>query len=313
MQRLVSIVIPAHNEEDNVPLMCAAVSDVFAPLAGSYDYELIFVNDGSTDSTWAAVKAAAFQNPRVRGVNFSRNFGNQYALEAGLRRALGEVIVTMDGDMQHPPDLIPVLLEHYEAGYEIVTTSRIRYHKASLLKRGTSWLFYRVFNFISDMPVDPSACDFALLSRRVVDTLNAIDESERFYRGLVNWVGFPRATVPFVPNDRINGTTSFTLSKLIALTWTAVTSFSTFPMKAIVILGAGMTGVAVLLLMAMTYVRFIIGSDYFSQMAFLVMFIIASNGLTLIAIGITAMYLLRIHREVQKRPNFIVGETINLE
>lgn len=307
----VSIVIPVHNEEENIPLVHESVARVFNDLGDKYTFELIFVNDGSWDQTWPAVVTAALNDSRVKGINFSRNFGNQYAFEAGLRKASGQIIITMDGDMQHPPDLIPVLLENYEAGFEIVTTRRIRYHKASFLKKATSNLFYRVFNLISDMPIDQSACDFMLLSRRVVDVINSIEESERFYRGLVHWVGFKKAVVHFVPNDRINGTTSFTFRKLVNLTWTAVTSFSTIPMKAIVVLGVLMTVASSLLLLGMSYMRFVMGSDYFSQIAFLVVFIIASNGLTLAAIGITAMYLLRIHKEVQKRPNYIVHEMVN--
>jgi dolichol-phosphate mannosyltransferase len=306
MARLISVVIPCFNEEQNVPLMYRALRDVINSLEGAYTAEFLFINDGSHDRTWEVIEEVAQSDSRVKGICFSRNFGNQYAFEAGLRAATGDIIITMDGDLQHPPAMIPELIEQYEAGNEIVMTSRVRYGSEPLSKKVTSYLFYRIYNFLADQPIEPASMDFMLLSRRVVDVLNTTNEAERFYRGLVEWVGFRKTRIQVTPNNRENGTSAMTLQRLIALTWTAITSFSTLPMKAIIVIGSLVMTAAWGLLLVMAIAKFGFASTYFSELAFLVVFVIGTNGLSLAAIGIIAMYLLRIHKEVQGRPNFVV-------
>jgi dolichol-phosphate mannosyltransferase len=312
--KLISVVIPCYNEEINAPLMHQELSLVCEALAHKYDFEFIFVNDGSKDATWLRISECATADPRVHGISFSRNFGHQNALEAGLLAARGAAVISIDADFEQPPALITRLIERWEGGYHVVNTRRVYNDELewSGFKRITSKAFYSLMNAISDVPVERGGCDFRLLDRAVVDTLTTIKEADRFYRGLVNWVGFKNTVVEYEPAKRRNGVTNYTLAKMVSLAWAGITSFSTVPMKGIILLGAATAAAAGLLLLFMGWVRFFMGSHYFSEMAFLVVSIIAMNGITMIALGVIAMYILRIHKEVQGRPNYIVQKTINL-
>jgi dolichol-phosphate mannosyltransferase len=313
MKKLISIVIPVYNESANVPLVYRALRSVLIGIQGKYDAEIIFVNDGSKDSTWDEIVSLAKQDSHVRGICFSRNFGQQYALEAGFAASQGDAVITMDADMENPPAVVPELLRKWEEGFAIVNTRRTDYGNRSWFKSGTSRLFYRFINLISDVQFEKDSPDFRLLDREVVDVMNDIREGERFYRGLVQWMGFESTVVPFKWGERVHGQSTYNLKKFLSLAWTAITSFSTFPMKAIMGIGAVMFALAMILMAFVITVRYILGIDAFSELAVVVLAIMASNGITLMALGIMALYMLRMYKEVQRKPNYVVRRTVNLE
>src|SRR5262245_25573158 len=201
----VSIVCPAFNAEAVLPLFRRALSAVLATLEDRYTFEVIYVDDGSRDGTLGALRALAAQDDRVRYLSLSRNFGHQVALTAGLEHARGEAVVTMDSDLQHPPELLPRLLEKWQEGFEVVLTIRAEDPQLGFVKRFTSRLFYRVIRLLSSTDIRVAAADYRLMSRKAVNVLLRLREAHRFLRGMVQWLGFPAAEVPFEPAGRRAG------------------------------------------------------------------------------------------------------------
>lgn len=314
---LISIVSPVYNEEKNVPLFHQEVERVFAEfntrddLMHPYEWEIIFVNDGSHDQSWAAILEAGQKDARVKGVCFSRNFGHQPAIEAGMHEAKGQAIVTIDADMEDPPSLIPTLVEKWEAGTEIVIAKRLYSKERGFLKRKTSDLFYKVFNWLCDVKIESGTADFRLVDQSVVRALENFNEKELFFRGLFTWLGFTTATVSYQKGERMHGTTGYTLKKMLRLAWTGLSGFSTFPLRFIMMSGFSITLLSVLLLSVMAILRWVTETVAFQDMAFLVVFIIFSNGLILTAIGVVALYLMQIYRQVLGRPTYIVWKRNN--
>lgn len=304
--------MPVLDEEGNILLFYSAIKSVFAKMDGTPAWEIVYVNDGSTDKTWEAIIKLAKRDRRIRGVCLSRNFGKDCALTAGMRAAGGDAIITIDGDLEHPPALIPKLIEHWRQGYDVVETRRMYSKETSAARRMTSRLFYALFNVMADVKLESGCSDYRLISQKVAAVFSEIDERDPFHRGLARWVGFRRVIVEFEAGTRTNGSSSYGFRRLVGLVWTALLSFSTLPMKAIIMLGMFMSSVSATLLLVMAYVRWVIGSEYFTQMAFLIVSIILSNGIILISVGIVAMYLLKIYKEVQHRPAYVVWRTINM-
>jgi Glycosyltransferases involved in cell wall biogenesis len=302
----ISIVLPAHNEADNIAPMCAALKAELTPLAS---YEIIFVNDGSTDGTLAAVRAAAARDAAIRYISFTRNFGHQAALRAGLRHARGAAAIVMDADFEHPPQLIRALVAKWRAGFKIVGAQRIDdAEKVSLLKRVTSHLYYRLLDTIGDMHIEPGSADFMLLDRVAVDAINALDDHDLFLRGMVRWFGYPLATVPFHRGVRQSGESKYTLRRMIELAVTGIAGHSLRPLRFAIYLALGFAGMGAL------FVVYSIVSFYFVQHTVAgwtsIMAAIAILGAAqLLVLGVFGEYLGRILRETRKRPNYIVAET----
>ena len=205
VSRKLSIVCPAYEEEEVLPRFHAELCAVVAGLQREYDVEIIYVDDGSRDGTLAYLRSLAASDPRVRYLSLSRNFGHQAALTAGLEHATGDIVVSLDSDLQHPPDLIPALLEKWKDGYDVVLTVREDDPRLSSFKRLTSRAFYHAMRYVSDTEVRVAASDFRLMTRKAVEALLQLHETHRFLRGMVNWLGFPTATVPFQPATRGGG------------------------------------------------------------------------------------------------------------
>jgi len=233
-QPTLSVVVPVYDEGGNIARLHAELVTTLRDLGMAW--ELIFVDDGSSDTTWSEIERLHETDPRVRGIRFSRNFGHQYALFAGLTNASGDAVVSMDGDLQHPPSLIPVLVDKWREGYEVVHTQRIDSGREPLFKRLATGLFYRVFAFLSGAELRGMA-DFRLLDKKVVDKLCGLREEGLFLRGLVQWVGFQSTKVEFVCEDRHSGTTKYSLRKMIKLAWNGTTSFSLVPLRVGVVIG----------------------------------------------------------------------------
>jgi len=308
---MISIVVPAHNEEHNLAVLHARLREQMDALyAGweSADWELVIVDDGSTDATWERVAALAAKDARIRGVRLTRNFGHQNALLAGLAAARGEAIISMDADLQHPPETVPRLIEKWREGYQIVHAIRQDAPSTPRIKRLMSRLYYRLFSYLSGVEMEPGAADFRLLDRQVLDEILKLKEEGLFLRGLVHWVGYATASVPFESHDRHLGESSYTLSKMITLAWHGVSSFSLVPLRIAVLIGLIASTLA-FLSVGYAVIAWWIDSRTVPGWASTVVIVSALFGLLFVVLAIMAEYIGRIVVEVRGRPRFIVRET----
>ncbi len=305
MTKKISIVIPACNEEGNIPVLVDALEMVLAPLG--YAYQIIFVDDGSSDGTLALLKAMSIKNQQIRYISLSRNFGHQNALKAGLDLAGGDAVIMMDGDMQHPPELIPIMLQQWEAGNDIVYTIRKDHQDMPMMKRKTSNMFYNLINNLSDIELEQGTADFRLMDRRVVDVFREFKETDLFLRGLVKWMGFKQSGIEYEPAERLKGKSKYTMKKMIRFALQGITSFSTKPLYIATYLGMSFS------LISLLYVPYIIYSYYFGHVISGWTSIIATiaffGGLQLMILGIIGMYLGKLFQQSKQRPNYIVKET----
>lgn len=308
-KKLLSIVLPCYNEAENIPLVYQELLKYIDQK--KFDYEILFVNDGSKDKTWPVIQSLADKDDKVIGINLSRNFGHHAALEAGLTSSKGDVIIMMDADLQHPPALIPKLIDKWQAGFDIVNTVRLSTEKVSLFKKLSSTLFYKILNNLSDLRMSDGESDFRLISRRALDSLNALPESPKFYRGLINWIGYNVARVEFKAKARLHGKSSYTLKKMINFARLGLTSFSMKPLKFIIVFGFLLVIASVVSLIAMLIVKFGINYEYFSNNAILVMFLVFITGILTTFQGIVAVYLVDIFDASKGRPTFIIGDKTN--
>lgn len=304
---LLSVVLPSYNEEANISLVYNELRKYIDEK--KFKYELLFINDGSGDGTWGEIEKISNLDPSVKGVNFSRNFGHHAALEAGLIIAKGDVVITMDSDLQHPPSLIPELIRKWESGADIVNTVRTRTEGASFFKNVASKVFYKLLNSMSDLDLREGEADYRLLSRRALDSLNGLPESPKFYRGLINWIGFDVVRVEYVARDRINGSSSYTLKKMLELARLGMTSFSMKPLKLIFTVGVSVMLFSFFALILMIIVKIGFNPDYFSNNAVLVMFLIFITGTLTTFQGVVAVYLVDIFYAAKDRPTYIIKES----
>ena len=308
-KEILSVVLPSYNEEKNLPLVYAELKKVID--TKRFDYEIIFINDGSKDNTWGVIERLAAKDGHVRGVNFSRNCGHAVALEAGLVRAEGDIVVMMDADLQHPPTLIPRLIASFDKGYDIVNTVRLATEGTGFMKRLTSKGFYWFINGVSELKLREGEADYRLLSRKALDALNALPETPKFYRGLVNWIGFDVDRVEYKAASRIHGKSSYTLKKMLELARMGVTSFSMKPLKIIFTIGVMLTVVAFLLLIAMLIIKFFINTELISYNAILTDGLLLVTGVLTIFQGVIALYLVDIFNTTKGRPTYIVKSEAN--
>lgn len=306
---IISIVIPVYNEAHNVAPMREALQNVWISIQ-NYGLEIIFVDDGSTDDTWSKIYALSVTDPTVHGVRFSRNFGKEAAIEAGLKKATGVAVVIMDGDLQHPPELIPELIKKWEAGNDIVRAVHPTPPHRGLVKRATSSLFYWFFNKISDVPLIPGASDFCLISRRVADEFIRLPEKQKFHRVLTGWVGFPSTSLTYEAKERSSGYSAYTFRSLLTLAKNAIISSSTLPMTIIFVLGCLLALFGAILTIGLLAYKYFVDFEYIGGAVVLAAFVIFNNGLLLIAFGTMSLYQVATYREVQNRPSYVVHDTV---
>lgn len=309
-KKLISIVIPSYKEEENIPLIYKEIVKSWKILEEKYDYEIIFVNDGSPDNSWLVIKEICSNDKNVHGINFSKNFGHQAAIEAGLKESKGNAIIMMDCDMQHPPYLISKLISEWENGFDIVNTKRFYAKGIPLFKKITSSLFYWVINKLSSIKIDPGSSDFRLIDKKVVDELNKLTERNKFYRGLINWVGYKSTLVDFVAGERVNGNSSYSFKKMLEFARVGITSFSLLPMKIVSALGVILFLIGLSMTSLMLIVKYFFDPNFFSGTAILASFIILNNGILLTVLGIISLYQINMLQELQNRPGYMVQEKI---
>lgn len=309
-RRTVSIVVPLYNEAECVEHLVAALNDQCQ--VDGIDFEYILVDDGSSDGTAEALRELQRAHQRVRYVLLSRNFGHAAALTAGLEAATGDAVIMMDGDLQHPPSVIPTLIDRWLLGYDIVHTVRTDNEGASWLKRSLSNSFYTVFNYFSTCQLRSGMADFRLMSRRAVNALNGLSERQRFIRGLSTWIGFRQDFVEFHAPPRFAGRPSYTLMKSLRLALDGVTSFSFFPLRRAILMGWAITCLSVIY--GMSCVLIWLFTDLtVPGWTSLVVCTTFLGGCQLVAAGLIAEYVGRIYEEVKGRPLYITQETGGFE
>ncbi len=306
MNKKVAIVIPSHNEEGNVAVMVTAIHKVMDSLP--YDYDIVFVDDGSTDNTLHVLERIAQSDDKVFYVQLSRNFGHQNALKAGVDLVNANAVITMDGDMQHPPELLPKLLEKWEEGYDIVYTRREEDKELSYFKRKSSKGFYKLMNYLSEVNFEPGTADFRLMDERVVEGFSQFSENELFIRGLVSWLGFKQYAIDYQPAERFSGTSKYTIKKMIRFALQGITSFSIRPLYLAIYLGLGLSFFAFVF-----YTIYVVYSIYhghiISGWASVISTIVFFGGLNLIVLGIIGLYVGKLFIQSKQRPNYLIKST----
>jgi glycosyltransferase involved in cell wall biosynthesis len=300
-----SVVSPAHNEAANLEELLQRLSDVLGDL--DLDWEIVLVDDGSTDATWQHCVEAAGRDRRIRGLRLSRNFGHQVAITAGLEASEGSLVITMDSDLQHPPEAIPALLRKAGDGYEVVYAIREEAEGEGWFKRRSADLFYRLLGRMTSLDLPHGGADFRLMSRRVVDALLAMPERNRFLRGMTRWVGYEQTTITYRQPLREQGSSKYTLRHMVRFAWDAIASFSAFPLRMASVLGFVVSGLGAL------YLAYVLGAFFFTDWSTAgwtstVGALLVLSGVQLICLGLIGQYLGRMYDEVKGRPLFLIAE-----
>lgn len=305
-----SVLVPVFNEADNIPLLIERLTPALERCAASH--EIIFVNDGSQDATMAALRAAHARDPRVDAISFSRNFGKEVAIAAGLDHARGRAVVIMDADLQHPPETIAAMVGKWREGYENVYGLRQDRATDSALRRALTQRFYRLFARFGETRLPPGAGDFRLLDRKAVNALIRMRERARFNKGLYSWIGFKSVGVPFDVADRAHGESKFTYSKLTRFALDGLMSFSTVPLMVWTFVGVTVSFLAMFAAVYMVVSTLIYGTDV-PGYASLIVSISFLSGIQLMSLGILGEYVGRIFAEVKGRPLYIVAEHLSAD
>jgi len=310
LRTLVSLLVPVFNEQEAVSAFLTEIDRVFAPLKAAYDYEVVFVNDGSRDATEFVIRSRMVDNPHVHLINLSRNFGKEAALSAAIDHAKGDVCIPIDVDLQDPPEVIPQMLELWAKGAQIVNARRANRTQDSWIKRKTAQGFNRVFNALAEHSIPQDVGDFRLLDRQVVDVLRDMNERVRFNKALFSWVGFETEEVSFDRPERQAGSSAWTYWKLWNLALDGIFSSSTVPLRIWTYAGGSLALMAFLYAAVLFFRTLVVGVDvpgYASTMITILMF----GGLNLFAIGIVGEYIARIYSEVRERPLYVLRSIHN--
>ncbi|MFM7881384.1 MAG: glycosyltransferase family 2 protein [Microcystis panniformis] len=306
-----SLIIPIYNEEETIPELYRRVSDVMDSLDDSV--ELILINDGSRDRSLNLMRELQEKDARVCYISFARNFGHQAAVTAGLNFARGQVIVVLDADLQDPPELIPKMIESWQAGYHVVYAQRTKRKKESWFKRLTAYVFYRLLRQLADVDIPADTGDFCLMDRQVVDVLNSMPERNRYIRGLRAWIGFRQTAVKFERDPRFAGEVKYTFKKSLALAINSLVSFSKIPLRLSTYLGLFSALIALLMALLVLYWRLQQPDSPVTGLATILIAVFFLGSVQLISIGILGEYIGRIYEEVKGRPAYTIAEIAGLE
>lgn len=302
---LISIVVPCFNEEEVI----AETHRRLLELAGSnvaYDFELLFVDDGSRDGTLAILRSLVMDDPRTRVISFSRNFGHQLAVTAGVDEALGDAVVLIDADLQDPPEVVAEMLDKWKEGYQVIYGVRADRAGESAFKRWTAHAFYRLLNHLSDTPIPLDTGDFRLMDRVVVDTLKMMPERDRFVRGLVSWIGFRQFALPYSRAKRFAGTTKYPLRKMIRFASDGIISFSTKPLKMAMLVGLFSAGLACVGIVYALLAR-LLTNDWVEGWTATIIAILFLGGIQLVCTGILGEYVGRTYMQSKGRPLYVIS------
>jgi dolichol-phosphate mannosyltransferase len=306
----ISIVIPTFNEEGNIEILYQKIAEVFKQITHA-NFEVIYVNDGSSDGSLEKVKHLSQIDSRVKFISFSRNFGHQNALKAGLDYAQGDAVISMDADLQHPPALIPEMIRLWQEGKEVVYSIRKDGEELSFFKKMTSKLFYKIVNYLSDTKLEEGTADFRLLDKKVVVALKSYNESNLFYRGIIPTLGFRQIGIAYKPQERFSGKTKYSFSKMLRFALTGITSSSAKPLYFSIYLGLFFAAIAFLYGIYAIYIS-VFTNEAVLGWTSLIASILFIGGLQLIMMGIVGVYLGKLFTQSKNRPNYVIDE-IKLE
>ncbi len=309
MKTLISIILPVFNEEKNIPLIYQELLKVIATLPDTYHVEFILVNDGSRDRSWSVITELAQHDQRIKALSFSRNFGHQTALKAGYDIAQGQAVITMDTDLQDPPSLIVQMLEQWRQGADIVYARRLN-RKDPVIKRATAYMYYKLLDAVADVKIPRNVGDFRLIDAKVVAVIRSCHERSYYLRGLVAWTGFKHAFVDFNRQERQEGTTGYTWSKMFKLAFDGITGFSLFPLKI-----AAYVGVFVIVsgsaMFAYITLDALLHDVYYPLFKWLVTIIYIFMGVQFLLMWLVGEYIGRMYDLQKERPTYIVAERVN--
>jgi polyisoprenyl-phosphate glycosyltransferase len=309
-KRQITFIVPAYNEENNIRRFHEETNKVTLGL-NNYTCDFVFIDDGSNDSTWRVIKELSDLDSTVKGLRLSRNFGKEMALTAGIIEwtKSSDAVIFMDADLQHPPSIIPKLIQQWELGFQVVTTQRksIRY---SIWREMGSNFFFFMLNRFSKLSIQHKATDFRLLDQKVLKVLQTFPERNRFFRGIIDWMGFEKTSITFDSPDRISGKSTFSFNNLFNLAINSFTSFSLLPLRVTGYLGLAVTTASSLIFLYMVITHLMLGLTLFTKLAYFVVFNTLLFGIVLAALGLIALYIGNIHTEVSGRPLYIVQERV---
>jgi polyisoprenyl-phosphate glycosyltransferase len=304
MEESLSVVVPCFNEEKNIEVLYNELAPVLSAL--TEDYEIIFVDDGSRDDTFKIIRRISENDHNVEGISLSRNFGHQVAIMAGLQHCKGDIVVMMDADMQHPPEVITQLIEEYQKGFDIVNTRRIDAKDAGMFKKASSRFFYRLINFLSDVKIEPAAADFRLMTRKAVDAFLQLEEKDRFTRGLISWMGFKQSVVEYHASSRYAGKSKYTLSKMLRFGMDGITSFSSKPLR--ISFYAGLVIFFLGIVYAIYAIIENINGKTIQGWTSLLVTVLIIGGFQLLSLGIIGEYIARIFNQTKARPLYFIKD-----
>lgn len=307
-KKLLSIILPVYNEEKNIPVVYKELKEVLQKLH-HYHYEVLFVNDGSTDESLEKLKEIRGRDDYVKVINFSRNFGNQAAVACGFHEAKGDFIITMDSDLQDPPELIPKMLKKAEKGIDIVYT-RITKRNDGFMKKLTANFYYFLFDKFGSVKIPRHTGDYRLINKKILNVINRCNERARFLRGLIAWSGFTHDFVEFERPKRGNGIPGYTWKKLMKLALDGFTGFSFFPLKLSAFIGVFVIITSILMFLYVTYDAIVVGNHY-PLYKWLVIFVYGFMGVQFILMWLLGEYIGRIYDEQRKRPMYIIDEDLD--
>jgi dolichol-phosphate mannosyltransferase len=308
MNKSIAIVIPSYNEATNIDVLIQALNETIVNI--NYNFKFIFVDDGSNDETVAVLKEKSKEHQHIFYLELSRNFGHQNALKAGIDLVKNDVdaIISMDGDMQHPPKIIPKLIQKWEEGFEVVYTIREEDKKLGFIKNKTSNLFYGLMNKLSDIKFEPGTADFRLIDKKVAQVFSDFTENELFIRGIINWVGFKQFAIHYEPNERYSGKSKYTVGKMMRFAVQGITSFSTKPLSMAIILGISLSVMAFIF-----YISYVLYSVYYGHVisgwASVITTVVFFGGLNLVVLGIIGVYIGKLFMQSKGRPNYLISST----
>jgi glycosyltransferase involved in cell wall biosynthesis len=306
-----SVVLPVFNERELLPTLHRRLTDVLA--ASGIRYEIIFVNDGSTDGSWDTILEATRTDARAKALDLSRNFGHQVAITAGLEATRGDAVVVMDSDLQDPPEVIPELYEKFLEGFDVVYAQRRRREGETWLKKITAKAFYRVVRRMTSLDIPVDTGDFRLMSRRVVDDLSRFPEHHRFVRGLVSWVGYRQAPVLYDRDRRYSGRTKFSLARMVVFALDGITSMSIQPLRLASHFGLALSVLSFAGMIAVVIYKLAGGAGLIPGWTSLFVAALFLGGIQLMALGLLGEYIGRIHEEVKQRPMYLVRDRVNVD
>ena len=308
-RRVISIIAPVFCEQETLPVFHARLSETLRSLSAKYEFEIIYVNDGSTDRSLDILLDLMKMDARIRVIDLSRNFGHQRAITAGMDAARGDCVVILDSDLQDPPETITEMVRKWEEGYHNVYGVRAERRGESVFKRLSARLFYRLLKLLSDVPIPVDTGDFRLLDRRIVDALQSMREESRYIRGLIAWVGFRQYALSYERDARFAGKTNYRLGRMLTLAVDGITSFSEKPLMLAVQMGLLITGAAFLGILYVVIGRFLHPQSIVAGWPSLLLVILFVGGTQILVSGLLGLYVGRIHRQVKRRPLYVVQDS----